>query len=199
MEGGGQRLSAPPASDPAPPGRPRRPPPAPPVPAAFRGGRREVRAGVGWGGTGRERDMRTAAHRASPPSLPRRRPCVALPALNELTARGFVINSTWQPIFGCFPHHLRKHKFVPKLNGKTWVASEERVFQALLSDLCPPSPCKCGRVERREFYFVRCVSTPDRCPVLRAVSACGLGAWHCTWGGEGHCGVQGWGLCRSRG
>lgn len=151
------------------------------------------------GGNGRERDVRTAAHRASPPSLPRRRPCVALPALNELTARGFVINSTWQPIFGCFPHHLRKHKFVPKLNGKTWVASEERVFQALLSDLCPPSPCKCGRVERREFYFVRCVSTPDRCPVLRAVSACGLGAWHCTWGGEGHCGVQGWGLCQSRG
>lgn len=76
-----------------------------------------------------------------------------LAALNELTAKGFFINSTWQPCIWLaspppFPPRAppppkKEHNFKQKLNGITRVDWEGgSVLQALLPDFpCAPPPC----------------------------------------------------------
>lgn len=85
-----------------------------------------------------------------------------LAALNELTAKGFFINSTWQPCIKLAspprpPQTPVQHDSKQKLSGITWIdlgglsASQNILF-------VPPPRAWCLNGLITQFHFVSCVS-----------------------------------------
>lgn len=95
-----------------------------------------------------------------------------LAALNELTAKGFFINSTWQPCISLASppspplKKTKKRNFKQKLSGIPCIDFDLRggVFFKIVCQISLVSPSLgmvCGWDDSLEFYFVRCSVCPD--------------------------------------